>query len=289
MSVGRAAGAGWSAALRMPRVLALLWAANAGFAGLAAAFVLLPLAGELAHSALGESEFAALGFDSAVALGSAHRGELRVGLVGAALCAALYAAASVYLAGGVLDRLRDPSSRGLLGACSRLFGRMLAVGGLALVFAGLVVALPYWGLAKAVEAATKDAAGPLVPFLANAARALVVLLLASWAARVYDYARIAAVLEPERPAAWIFGRSLGFVWRHGRATLALWLLLAALAPILWLVQLEVAGRWPPHTAAGMWAQLALAQVLVLARAAAGVATLGGQMALLRSAAPRPSR
>ena len=108
------------------------------------------------------------------------------------------------------------------------------------------------------------------------------VLLASWVARVYDYARVALVLDPGRGAVAAVVVAVGLVLRHGTRTFLLWALLGAVP--LALVYGCVAARTEigMESMRAMWLALAVGQVGVGVRLAGGIALLGGQMRFGRS-------
>jgi hypothetical protein len=154
---------------------------------------------------------------------------------------------------------------------------LIRVGLLTLVLAAAVLGLPHYALARLLEMLTKDAAGPLPLFYLTWLHWAILLLLGSWVARVYDYARIAAFLQPQSKARTAVIHAMGFTLRRGTKTLALWLLLV-LPPLLVTVifaTTPISGG--VGTMAAVWASLALGQALLALRILGSFATLGGQM------------
>jgi hypothetical protein len=271
---------GWSAALGMPGILLLKWACNLILAVAVVSPVAFVLSGALGHSALAEQEFARVGIDTAIEFGRAHGGELRLAALASAPLLLAYLLVNLYLTGGVLHRLRagvrEPWGE-FFRSCQRNFWPLVRVGLFTLLLAAALLGPSVYGLARLVEALTEDAAGPQPLFYLTWLHWAILFFLATWVARVYDYARIAVFLRPGGSARRAFLRALAFTLRRGSKTLVLWLLLVVPAPALTalLATAPVAGG--VESTGAMCASVALGQALLLLRILGSFAALGGQM------------
>jgi hypothetical protein len=279
---------GWKAALGMPGVLILKWSVNLTFAAAAVLPFALLLADHLGNSVVGEQAFESLGTDIAAEFALATWPQLRLAALASAPIALVYLLVNLYLTGGILHRLRsglrEPWAE-FFASCNRYFCMLIRVGLLSAVLAALVLGLPHYALARLVETLTENAAGPQPLFYLTWLHWATLLLLASWVARVYDYARIAAFLQPESKARTALLRGIGLTMRRGAKTLVLWLLLVVPAPALTalLATAPVAGG--VETTGAMCASVALGQALLLLRILGSFAALGGQMRFM----PRAQR
>ena len=282
---------GWKVALGMPGILILKWLVNLTFAAAAVLPAVLLLEDHLAHSVVGEQAFESMGTDIAVEFALAAGPQLRLAALASVPIALAYLFVSLYLTGGILHRLRaglrEPWAE-FFGACNRNLSMLIRVALMTLALAAIVLGLPHYALARVVESWTEDAAGPQPLFYLTWLHWAILLLLGSWVARVYDYARIAAFLEPESKARAAFFLGIEFTLRRGTKTLVLWLLLV-LPPLLLTVIFATAPiTGGVGTMAAMWASVALGQVLLGVRILGSFATLGGQMRFMPRAARLPT-
>ena len=196
-----------------------------------------------------------------------------------------YIVVNLYLTGGVLDRLVADTPRPwawFFGACQRHFWRLTLIGLCILPLFAVLVALPHIGLTRLVEHLSADAVGPGTSFAATWVHWGVVFLLFSVVARMYDYARIALVTNPDRGAIAAVGAGVVFTLRHGIGTLILWGLLVAVPIGLMFAHLQVSALIGATDMAAVWLGLAIGQLFVLLRIAGGIAVLGGQMRVFLS-------
>jgi hypothetical protein len=244
------------------------------------------LADRLGNSVVGDQAFESLGLDVVLGFAVGAEPQLRLAALASAPIALAYLLINLYLTGGILRRLsvgRRESWAEFFASCNRHLWMLVRIGLLALLLAAVAVGLPHWLLSRLVEWLTEDAPGPQPLFYLTWLHGALLLLLGSGVARVYDYARIAAFLEPQSKARAAFLRAMRFTLRRGTKTLALWLLLV-LPPLLVTVLFattKVTGG--VGTMAAVWASLALGQALLALRILGSLATLGGQMRFMLGA------
>ena len=278
--------AGWRAALGMPGIIILKWLVNLAFSAAATLPAALLLHEHLGQSAVADEAFAQVGIDIAMEFALTFDAELRLAALAMAPVVLVYLFISLYLTGGILDRLRAGAAGpwgGFFAACNRHIGMLVRVGLLTLLlFAGVVV-LPYYGLELLVGKLSEDAAGPAPIFYATWVHWGIVFLLGSWVARVYDYSRIAVVLQPDPKAREVVLSAMSFVWANGGWTFLMWLLLT-LGPLIVLFAVAtVPARDGYQTMLAMWMSLAVGQALVVFRITGSFAVFGGQMRFMTGA------
>lgn len=274
---------GWGWALGAPGVVLLLWIVLMLFAGALSLPAAAVLRDYLAHSTVAERAMDRMPWDVFVELVFGHAATWRAAALGAVPLVVAFLLLSLYLSGGVLERLWDGARRPwseFFAACHRHVWRLVLVAVLTLMLAAALLGPAHYGSAWLVERFTEDTAGPAPSVYATWAHWAVLLLLASFVARVYDYSRILAVAEPNRPAITAFFGGVAFTLRNGARTLLLWLLLTLTPVAFAAVYGKVSGAIGYADANAMWINVGLGQMLVLLRIVARLATLAGQMQLL---------
>jgi hypothetical protein len=271
---------GWQAAFDMPGILVLKWLVNLIFAAAAILPTALLLAEYMGHSVVGEQAFTRMGTDIAVEFALANRARLLLAALACAPIALAYLLVNLYLTGGILHRLRagvrEPWGE-FFASCHQNFWMLVRVGLFTLALAAALLGLSHWGLARLVEKLTVDAAGPQPLFFLTGLHWVILFLLGSWVARVYDYARIAVFLQPASKARTAVVRAVAFTLRRGTKTLVLWLLLVLPALSLTAVFATAPTAGGVETMTGIWVSAGLGQALLLLRFAGSFAALGGQM------------
>jgi hypothetical protein len=264
----------------MPGVVILKWLANLAFSAAATLPAALLLREHLGHSAGADEVFAQVSLDTAAEFAFTFEAELRLATVAVAPVALMFLFVSLYLTGGILDRLRGEGERSWASfflACNRHVCILTRVGVLiGLLFGGLVV-LPHYGLERLVEWLTEDATWPAPVFYATWVHWAIVFVLASWVARVYDYARIVVVLSPSRNARRAVLAATSFVLRRGPQTFLLWLLLTVLPLIVLFVVATGPAPGGVRTMTAMWLSVVVGQALVVFRITGSLAAFGAQM------------
>jgi hypothetical protein len=197
----------------------------------------------------------------------------------------LFLLAWVLLQGGVLARLHDPLSprglRGLLEAGADLFFRLLRLAILSAPLYFLVYKLGRWLLGRIAEATREVTRETTVLLYALAALALVAFLLLLVRA-VFDYARIAVVVENRHRALGAVLRGLGFVLSRPGKVFAL----VAVGGILALAAMGLYALLAPSvgtsTVAGLILGILIQQLYLMARIAVRVTILGSELELYKT-------
>ncbi|MDX1631717.1 MAG: hypothetical protein R3234_07640 [Thermoanaerobaculia bacterium] len=208
----------------------------------------------------------------------------------------VFALVWIFLLGGVLHRLAQPRERssvtlrpggaggargGFGAACGRFFFRFLR---LAVLSAPLYL-LIFWGARRGfgiLEDALRDVTSERTALLGTVLGALLVVLALTLVKVVFDYAKIAVVLEGRRSA-------LGAAWAGARlvasrplAAVGLYWSFALLALLgLWLYGV-VAPQAGPATWPAVLGALVLGQLALALRLGLRVATFGAETALFGS-------
>lgn len=199
-----------------------------------------------------------------------------------------YALLWALLLGGVIDRLGRSSghaswrlsSRELFAAGGRYFFRFVRLAALS----GVTYALIYLGARRlfgAIEKAARDVTVERTVLAWVVAGAALVVLLLTLVRVVFDYAKIAVVLEERRSALGAVWAGVRFVARHPLRTLGLfWTFTGVALLLLWLY-----GALAPSAGPATWAGVILAflfgQLALVTRLGLRLATLGGEASLYR--------
>jgi hypothetical protein len=272
-----------------PKVVLILWAANAVFA--VPAYVLFA---SLLASALGPSGAAAglmktadmnILFEVLVASGRPF------GMLFAALLVLVlfYFLASIFLAGGILGVLLDGpvpgrTGRTFFGSGAAYYGRFLR---LSVYSLGLwLPAAALFGLASAaVGAATAGSTKEQLSFYLTLALAALALFLVFLIKMIMDYARIRIAAEDTDKVLPSLLGSARFVFKRPGLTLGLYYLLG-------LTGLAIFGAWrllnsaiPAAATAAVLAAFVLAQVFIAGRGWLKVAYQSAQLAVSRTHRP----
>lgn len=281
---------GWGAALRMPGVVLLKWVVNVFFAAGAGLGIAIVLYRNFAHSAVTEDLMAEMAPDTLLEFFLSHQGQLEIAMMAAVPFAAVYFAINLFLTGGILEALhaRQRLPWGdFFQACGRHFLRLVAVAVVSGILFIIAAGLPYFLFSKLYEPFTNNATTSTLSFYYTWVWWLFVLLFASWGLRIYDYARMALFVEPNRNLFSCFYRAARFVTHRFISTFALWLALI-LTPLIFVYgYFEATGYFGVDTLWGAILAFALGQVLVMLRIAAAIARLAGQMRYYQAVAPQP--
>ena len=136
----------------------------------------------------------------------------------------VYFCFNLYITGGVLERLRNGGSSSwsqFFKACNRYLWKLVLIAILECVLFFLLIPLPNYALYQIMRWVTKHASGPMPLFWATWVYGLIMFLLLSFGARVYDYARIALFLKPHQGTLRSFVRAVVFTLRFGISSLLL--------------------------------------------------------------------
>lgn len=207
---------------------------------------------------------------------SQHRGLVAAG-VG-------YALVSLLMLGGVIDRFARGGGRFVLsqflGACGRYFGRLLKLTALSTVL--------YWGVYRGakwvyvtLERGVQDVTVEATVLRYYLLAAVPILLLAALVMMVFDYARIAAILEEQPGTLRALSRGLRFVFDHPVAVLALAVLVGLCVIGLVALRTVLAPGVGEATVLGIGLVFLLGQLFVAARLALRLTLVAAELALYR--------
>jgi hypothetical protein len=308
MTVRAAFAEGWRRTMRAKLLIAGVWSSTALVALPLAIALHEEIAGHLGSSVAAEraldtvdfdwwNEFRAaagdigqtfvpsvIGFAAVLRnLSAAADGHLPAGPI--ALAAMAYLGLSMFLLGGVLDRLardRPTGAHAFFGACGVYTVRFLRLAAVAaVVYAAIFAWLQPWLLDTLYPRVTREVTEERVAFawrLVMYAGVAAPLLLANL---VFDYAKIRMVVEDRRSAIGALTGALRFVGRNRGAALSLYLLntLAFIAAVLlYYVLAPGAGRG----LSGAVAAFAGAQMYIVLRVVVRLAFAASQIALFQS-------
>ncbi len=276
---------GWTDTFHMPGILALKWFGNLLFAGLAILLFGILLHSHLDHSALNEIGFGKLRVDRVTEFILAHEEELGLAALPFFPAGAAYVFFNLYLSGGILERLRSSRAYSwaqFFKACNRYLWKLLLIAVLASVLSILIVSLPHYVFLWVVRRLAEKASGPAPVFWVTWVYFILLFFMMSFGLRVYDYARIALILAPNRGTLRAFARGGVFTIRHGTSSFLLWLALIV-TPLLFLAAFTLLTvRFEPMSMTALWLRFALGQLVILIRIAGGVAALSAKMRFMQA-------
>ncbi len=205
-----------------------------------------------------------------------------------------YAVLWAFLLGGVLDRLARPEQPLALdrffAAGGRYFPRFLGLAVISGVAYFLIYALGRQ-LYGWIEAASRDVTVERTVLVRVLVASALIVLLLSVVRMIFDYAKIAAVLEdrsnvtPEggkRNIVQIAWQGLRFVLSRPLATLGVTLGFGVLGALLFVLYLWLAPGAGQSSLAGIVLAFLASQLYLVARLGVRLGLLGGQMSLYRS-------
>jgi hypothetical protein len=201
------------------------------------------------------------------------------GLIMVAIAAQLVV--SVFLMGGILDRLardRAIGSVGFFGACGVYVVRFLRL--------AVVAAVTYWALFSwlrpllldsAYGTWTREATDERVAFAVRAVLYVVFGIALMAVNLIFDYAKVRMVVEDRRSAIGAIAASLRFIRRHPSAVAAL----AILNGLAFATLLAAYSVTAPGAAASPWLTVVVGQVFIIGRVAARLAAAASQIAFFQ--------
>jgi hypothetical protein len=202
-----------------------------------------------------------------------------------ALAVIAYLALSLFLMGGVLDRLardRPVGAHAFFGACGLYFGRFVRLGVVAaLAYIAIFGWLQPWLLESLYPRLTREVTEERVAFAWRIAMYVAFAVPLVLTNLVLDYAKIRMVVEDRRSAIGALAGALRFVRRHPAAVAMVYLLNA----LMFLLVIAVYFALAPGAGrgvAGAFASFAGAQIYVLARVLTRLAFAASQIALFQS-------
>lgn len=212
-------------------------------------------------------------------------GELFRGQLGLVALGVFTALAWALCLGGILDRFHRGRERFSIGrffaAGGSQFPRFVRLAALSAVLYYGIYRLARW-LFPWIERATVEVTVERTVLLLNGLAALVILTLLVFVHLVFDYAKIAIVVEERRSALLAAVRGLGFVVRNPSRALGVY------SGFLALTALLLAGHWivapgvTQGTTLGVLVSFGYAQLLLVARLVLRLGLLGASMRLFES-------
>jgi hypothetical protein len=181
-----------------------------------------------------------------------------------ALITAAHLAGSIFLLGGVLDRLardRATGAHGFFAACGVFlfrFMRLAIVAGA--VYAALFVWLHQWLFDDLYVSWTRDVTVERTAFAIRVALYVLFALIVLAVNLLVDYAKIRMVVEDRRSAIGSLGAALRFLRRQQSAAFGLYLLNTAAFLALLVFYAAVASEGAPT-----WTSLVVGQLYIIAR------------------------
>ncbi len=276
---------GWTAALRMPLLITILWLVNMVASACALSFFWGILADYVGQSGLHDSAFTLLQFDDLLEFWVAREEQLPYAALPFLLAGGVYLLVKVYLTAGILERLKNGSRcswQEFFRACGREFGRLVVLtvvtGALALTGFGIMMSVI--GMIDKYLRSSVNHPAPI--FWTNLVLGLLLFLLFSFVARVYDYARIALFLTPQHSIFNVLRNGLQFPLQHGIHTFVLWCGYFAISAALAAAYAWITAHALPESMNAVWMQFLLGQIVVFGRIGCRIASLAGQMRFMRT-------
>ncbi len=207
-----------------------------------------------------------------------------------AVCGIVYLLVNTLFAGGIIEVFASADRRFTMrkfwGGCGGYFWRFFRLMWISMIFYAMAIgvyALVMWRIGKADSTATVERPTVIKSFAAL----LLLLLLISIVNMVFDYARIAAVVNDRRKMFRETFKAAGFAFRHPVSAFGLYLMLGLsglilFAFFLWLRSLVHQDALGPILLAVLIAQLAMAS-----RMWTRLAYYAGQVDLYQSLVPAP--
>jgi hypothetical protein len=268
MGIFKAIANGIGATLRKPRLLIILYVANALFAVIVAFPFLTIIQKELGHSFFGSNVRPA----DLMWIGEAalkYRDSLIPLLGGLAVGALAYFVLHIFLNGGIVGRLLDREGGAGLAAfagdCGRYFWRFVRLFLVSLVFYVLTLGV-FMSLVSALFAPlSENAPTEWLPLILSNLHLLIALLLLSAVHMFLDYARIAVVADEEKKVRKALRHALTFLKKRFARAWAIYLLIVAGTVAGSVVFYIVLGRFSPPGVALVVAGFVWMQFYVLFR------------------------
>lgn len=276
---------GWRDAFRMPLVLTVLWLINLLSAAFALSYLYRMLADYLEHSGLHESAFSVLQPVDVLEFMIAHKERLFVAIFPFLLAGAGYVTFKMFMAGGIFERLKNGprcSWRHFLAACQRYFWKFVLLSGLTGGFLLAIFAGFEYVISRGINYLWDVASGPPLIFGANLGYGVLLFLLVSVGVRVYDYARIALILDPQQRSFRAFWLAIRFTWRYQAVSFLLWLVFLILSLGIFAGFARLTAHFPADSMKAVGWQFLFGQIVVGLRIICRIAALGAQMRFLQT-------
>lgn len=276
---------GWRDTFRMPLILVVLWLINLLSAAFALSFLWGILKNYLEHSGLHERTFTVLQPDDVLEFMIARKERLLVAIFPFLLAGAVYGIVKMFIAGGILERLKNGprcSWRHFFAACRRYFWKFILLSGLAGgVLLAMLAGFDYIA-SRGMNYVWDVASGPPLIFGLNLGYGVLLFLLISVGARVYDYARIVLVLDPQQRSLRAFWQAIRFTWRYQIVSFLLWVVFLALSLGMFAIFARLTAYFPADSMQAVGWQFLFGQIVVGLRIVCRIAALGTQMRFLQS-------
>jgi len=209
-------------------------------------------------------------------------GELFKGFPGLVGLGILYALLWAFMLGGILDRFWKPEGRFVLshflGNGGKYFFRFVRLAVLSGALYYVVYLFAGW-LLRGIETWTRDVTVEQTVFLYVLAAAALVVFLLCFVNVVFDYAKIATVVESRRSMLLAAIRGLGFVLSNPGKTFGLYFGLGLLGVLLLALYAWVAPGAAESTSVGVLVAFAVGQAYLMAKLVLRLSFFGGEMAI----------
>lgn len=217
-------------------------------------------------------------------------GEMFKGFPGIVGIGILYALLWAFMLGGILDRFAKPEGGFALSQFFATGGKFFFRFFRLIVLSGALYYSIYrfagW-LFRRIDVATRDVTVEQTVFLWTLLGAAVVVFLLCLVNMVFDYAKIATVLESRRSMLFAAVRGLGFVVSHPRRALGFYFGMGIVGVVLLAIYAWVAPGAGQSTTTGILLAFLMGQLFLAVKLGLRLAFFGGQMAIY-NAASRPA-
>jgi len=288
----RAFFGGWFLAIKHPFLILIRWLLNVAMALIFVAPLARLLSRDLDRSLYGAAQMTHLDYQYLLSFMDRFSGQLGTLKIWFLPAMVVFALLNLFFSGGIYAAIQRPKSsapRAFFSACAGNFAGLLITLGWCLLLFLLLVALPL----KALDMMDAELTGRINEWWRNlfywALLVPVLLFLATYVLRVYDYARLLACRPQEEAGPFnraflSFFKAAGFCWRHHSGTLALWFVFLLVHGLLFFVFNWIKPLLPAGTD-GWWFQVLAGQLLIAARMTTSLASMGGALTYLKLQTP----
>jgi hypothetical protein len=269
-----------------PRIVLILWAANALFASLAFVLFSSVFASALGRSGLAAGLMKKADMNVIIEFLAGSGRPLGVVQAGLFLVILFYFLASIFLQGGILRGLvdgspRDHSGRVFFFGGAFYYGRFIRLTVYSLIL-WVPAAVLFTALSALLSVATKNSTHEQFIFYLGLFRVALALFLVFLIKMIMDYARIRIAAQDSPKVFQALRGSIGFVFGRPGPTLALYYLLGLTGAALFLAWRLLASALPTTSTPAVWAGLILTQLFIAGRGWLQLAYQAAQLANLRT-------